>query len=262
VAKRKVTLVGPFVGELFWELFRFAPFIINFKKENPEKIIIVFTRPERFDLYGKYVNVLVPLRIKGDRIEDQECFRLSSFEKGLYSSLATFFMDSYKKQFTIENHFYPDCGWRYNLKWQFPRDKMNYDFQPRKENYDIVEKLVGEFKKIVLVKNLDNNYIDYLKKKEYKVINIKTLPSFCDLKSTDISFIGIMIELIRRCNFIVSETTSILGQLSLLLNKPLITIKEKIDFDSLNLVNPLKTKVILCSNLGKGIENYENNFRS
>ena len=34
--KRSAILVGPFVGELEWEMYRFAPYLIHLKKENPK----------------------------------------------------------------------------------------------------------------------------------------------------------------------------------------------------------------------------------
>lgn len=260
--KPRITLAGPFVGELFWELFRFAPYIINLKKEKPAKLIAVFTRPERFDLYGKYANFLIPLRIKEDNIENQDCFRLIDFRKELYYSMIMLFQDKYRKEYVIEDHFYPDIGWRYNLKWQFPRDKMDYDFKPRKENSDIAKEIVSDFEKIVLIDSLNGENIDFLYNRGYASINIRTIPGFCKNKQQDVSFIGCIIELIKRCEFVVSNTTTVLGRLSLLLKKPLMTIDEKIDLDSLNLVNPLKTKVIVCNKLEKGLNDYENNFRS
>jgi hypothetical protein len=262
VKKPRITLVGPFIGELFWELFRFAPYIISLKKEKPAKLIAVFTRPERFDLYGRYANFLIPLRIKEDSIKNQDCFRLIDFRKELYYSMVMLFQDKYRKEYVIEDHFYPDVGWRYNLKWQFPRDKMDYDFKPRKENDDIVEEIVRDLEKIVLIDKLDTRNIDFLHSKGYTSINIKTIPNFCIPKHNDISFIGCIIELMKRCEFVISNTTTILGRLSLLLKKPLITIDEKIDYDSLSLVNPLKTKVIVCNKLEKGLVHYENNLRS
>lgn len=258
----KITLAGPFVGELFWELFRFAPFIINLKKEHPEKTIAVFTRPERFDLYGKYASVLVPLRIKDDSIDNQECFRLNTFGKDLYTSIGILFYDKYRKDFVVENHFYPDVGWRYNLKWQFPRDKMSYDFKPRQENSDLIEKITSDFGKIVVVDKIDQENIESLNSRGYISINIRTIPSFCKPKENKVSFVGCIIELIKRSEFVISNTTTILGRLSLLLKKPLITIDEKIDYEGLSLINPLKTKVIVCDKLEKGLNSYENNLRS
>ena len=64
----KAVLFGPFLGELSWEFYRFAPYAIYLKKRNPDIKLIVLTRKERFDLYGKHADILIPLRIKNGNI--------------------------------------------------------------------------------------------------------------------------------------------------------------------------------------------------
>ena len=65
--KKLAVLMGPFVGELYWEGGRFAPMLphmiqseYKFKKDIT---YIILTRKERFDLYGKFADILVPLKI-------------------------------------------------------------------------------------------------------------------------------------------------------------------------------------------------------
>ena len=53
---------------------------------------------------------------------------------------------------------------------------------------------------------------------------------------------------------------STISRISLLLNKPLISINETMSYDSISLLNPFKTLVINCKNIEEGIEIYENNF--
>jgi len=57
--KPKAFLFGPFLGELSWEFYRFAPYAIYLKKHNPDVNIIVLTRKERFDLYGIYADIII-----------------------------------------------------------------------------------------------------------------------------------------------------------------------------------------------------------
>ena len=64
---KSAMLFGPFIGSLSWELYYFVPYMIYMKKHNPAYETIVYTRSERFDLYGTYGDILVPLRIKNDR---------------------------------------------------------------------------------------------------------------------------------------------------------------------------------------------------
>jgi hypothetical protein len=85
MVKEKAILCGPFFGELWWEIFRFAPYVlwkkVKYYKDQDVKLII-FTRPERFDIYGQYASILVPLRINGDNeILHQECYRLKGLKE-------------------------------------------------------------------------------------------------------------------------------------------------------------------------------------
>ena len=73
--RKSAYLIGPFIGELLWEFYRFAPYVIYLKKKNPKAEFVIFTREERFDLYGRYGSVLVPLRIQNDHdLKNAELF--------------------------------------------------------------------------------------------------------------------------------------------------------------------------------------------
>ena len=81
----KAFLFGPFVGELCWEFFRFAPYAIHLKKNNPNSRLIVLTRPSRFDLYGQYADILVPLRLKNDsHSKGRKAFKLTDYKEENY----------------------------------------------------------------------------------------------------------------------------------------------------------------------------------
>ena len=145
-------LLGPFVGEMYWEAGRFAPMLPFFKnkqyvKQKPKFIIL--TREERFDLYGKYADILVPLRIDGDYEKLQpECFRLIGYSKNEVDHQAKVFFKTYKKRFNILNHFYPnvDRGQFVN-KNQFLQRNMIFKYRPRAENYEIVNEYLPKNKK-------------------------------------------------------------------------------------------------------------------
>ena len=143
--KQNVVLMGPFVGEFYWEAGRFAPMLPALragKFKNRDVKYIVFTRPERFDLYGKYADILVPLRIEGDyKTKMPECFRLIGFGKGKVDELAAKFRKKYENdQYHVVKHVYPDVAkGKFVNKNQFPRKLMRYDFSPRDENYTLVD---------------------------------------------------------------------------------------------------------------------------
>jgi len=258
--KESAYLFGPFIGELYWELYRFAPYAMHMKKTHPEESLIVFTRPSRFDLYGRYADVLVPLKLNGDIVEKQECFKLNGVSLEDYKFIAHFLKSKYKKKYNIVGHFYPNILWRYNVKWQFPRHLMNYDFLPRKGNEIIVNSLYGDSTALILIDKKDSTTIDNL---EYELISIDVFSSIIrkHTKTKDsVSLIGCLIELIRKVKFVVGDMDSTTSKLALLLKKPLISVNETMDYDSISLLNPFDTPVINCKNLKEGVEIYENNI--
>ena len=80
------------------------------------------------------------------------------------------------------------------------------------------------------------------------------------IKNENCSFLGCILELIKKCNFILSKINSPYGNLSLLLKIPVITVDEKISEDLISLLNPYKTQAIVCDKIKKGIEYYEDNL--
>lgn len=152
----KAILFGPFVGELYWEVARFAPMLPYYKYnkyKNKDIKFIVLTREERFDLYGKHADILVPLRINGDYKDRQpNCFRLNGCKKVSYLNIAQKFKNKYKDQYKIVEHIYPEIsGASFVNKNQFPRNQMLFQYQPRNENYKLVNDYIPHDKPIVIL---------------------------------------------------------------------------------------------------------------
>jgi hypothetical protein len=265
--KEKVYLYGPFVGELFWELIYFAPFAIFKKHQDPTVKTIVFTRPTRFDLYGRWADILVPLKIKEEeKYYKQVGFGLEPLSYDFYKELSVYLKKRYSSTYIIKDHFYPDIvGFRSKVKWQFLRDNMLYDFKPRKENSLEVRKIIPLNKKVVFVDvNTTEEFTKIyheLKLSNYYCISNNELVAF--LKETQIkgiSYVGYIIELIRNCKFVVTNFSSLSFRVSLLLKIPLLCPNEAISDDTIHLLNPFNTKVIKCSNIKDGIQEYENSI--
>lgn len=145
-------LMGPFIGEMYWECGRFAPILpyFKFKKYRKRKVkYIILTRPDRFDLYGKMADILVPLRINGDyQSLSPNCFRLDNFPIKEYTTIAGQFYKKYSKRFNIMQHVYPDVNkGKFCNKNQFPRNKMMYKYSPRDENYELLNSFLPKNKK-------------------------------------------------------------------------------------------------------------------
>jgi len=248
--KQAVYLFGPFVGELSWEFFRFAPFVIYMKKKNPDVPIVVFTRQDRFDLYGNYANILVPLRIPNDETLIRDCFRLESLSIKDYNRIARRFESQYERRYRIIKHYFPDItSWRYKLNWQFSRRMMDYSFKPRERNRIIVKKIVKGHNIII-----DNIFVEY--NETINCINSTDLITKINNRTTgyESTMLGCLIESMKICRAVVGNLDSHMSHLAILLNKPLICINNKMPLDTIGLLNPLKTKIIFASNVEEGIE--------
>jgi len=190
---KKAVLMGPFVGEFFWEAFRFAPLLprmIAKEYKNQDIKYIILTREERFDLYGSYADILVPLRINGDYNKMiPECFRLIGFPPDKVKQVANKFYNKYSEKYEIVKHIYPDVRkGRFVDKHQFPQNKMIFKFKPRNENYKLVEKYLPKSEKPLVI-------IAARLRKGFKR-NWKHWPVFYDMLWNDV-------ELMRSFNFII-----------------------------------------------------------
>ena len=193
MAKQDAILFGPFVGELYWEAGRFAPMLPHMlRKEYKKQDVkyIVLTRQERFDLYGKFADILVPLRIPGDYdTKMPECFRLIGLKPPQYLDLVKEFHTKYKDRYNIIKHIYPDIRkGKFVNKNQYPRNKMHYIFKPRNENYSIVDSYLPNPEKPLIV--LASRYRNGFKR------NWNHWPEFYDKIFTDK-------ELMKDFNFII-----------------------------------------------------------
>jgi len=152
----KAILLGPFVGEMYWEAGRFAPmlpFLLlkKYKKQNIK--FIVLTREERFDLYGRYADILIPLKIDGDYITKKpNCFRLDGLRPPEYENMAKTFKEQYSKRFQIIDHIYPDVTKaKFVNKNQFSTKQMIFQYKPRMENYELVNSYIPNGKPLVVL---------------------------------------------------------------------------------------------------------------
>jgi len=250
-------LVGPFIGNIQWEFFQFAPYIIYLKKEHPNKKIIMFTRPSRFDLYGQYTDILVPLKLPNDEKETQLCFTIKGFTQFKYNLLIDLYMKKYKNRFNIIKHIYPDISmFYYRLKWQYPRALMDYDFKPRKKNKKIIDKFLCSCDMLFDISGF------YFDKDNKNIKDVKDLAfKYSDyINDTDSSMLGCLIESIKLCKCVISDLTTNVARLALLLKTPLILINELATDDEIHLLNPHNTPVIRASTVEEGVRIYENNF--
>lgn len=232
-----------------WEAYRFAPYAIHLKKTNPDIKIIVLTREKRFGLYGVYADICVPLRVKNENLFHQKQFGLEGYKPEYYDTLKKYFYEKYKKRFDIIDHFCPRIhGWHRKIRWQFPRDEMDYDFQPKKKIGEVADEIINPDDVVV-----DHEAVGYINIGKHREINITDL-----FKKVDTN---VVIEVLKRCEFVIGNTQYGISQLALLLKKPLISLNETQIDDTLRLLNPFEIPIIKSNDAEEGVKYYENNFR-
>lgn len=147
----KIILAGPFCGEFGWEVLRFAPHVLwlKYKKHNNKVGLIVYTRPDRFDLYGEYADELVPLNVNN---RSTDCFKSLDVSNKEYEKLTLDIYKKYKSRHKIVNHIYPIIiKKKYANKNQFPNKQTYYEFNPRKSNKQLVESIIPDDKPLVAI---------------------------------------------------------------------------------------------------------------
>jgi hypothetical protein len=257
MGSKKAFIFGPFIGELYWEAYRFAPYAISLKKRFPKHHLIVFTRPSRFDLYGRYASIFIPLIID-DEVYKKEKFTLKNFYVNEYQKLCKNIKSKYSNLYRIVDHYAPQIeGFMYRVKWQYPRAYMEYDYHPRFKNVEIVNKMYGDLDNVIMTNDQD------IELENYNVITNQKF--FVDVKakcSENSSPLGCLIHLLKTCDFVISNFDDNLARFAVLCGVTVITVKEKFTDDAIHLMNPLKSTVIKCQTVEEGVKKYEDYFRS
>ena len=152
--KEKAILVGPCLGEFYWEAARFASHIIWKRKvQYPDKDIkfIVLTRNDRYDLYGLHVDKIFEFTLTDEDSYIQNGYRLDGFPPQQYD-LVTGHFKSICREYDIIEHIYPDISKsQFCNKDQFSKKQMSYDFYPRFENGKRVAEYLGERNQLVVL---------------------------------------------------------------------------------------------------------------
>jgi len=249
--KQDVILVGPFTGELYWEFFRFAPYIFFQQKQHNNIPLVVLTRPDRYDIYGERCIEFAPLTIKGDsEYRFAECFRMMGLDYIDYMKIVKVFNIQMAKKYNIIQHYYPPHKKPdYLLKDYYPLCNRLFDYKVRKDNRKLIKKFIKKVTKPIVIlapryrKNFKRNWpywndlydklektgwnkkIEFIicgkkgeyvpdRKKRYKDINEITL-------TNNSSLFGLLLELMIYNNLTIGSQSAI-PNISLLYKKPVI----------------------------------------
>jgi len=240
--KKKVVLAGPFIGDPRWECLYFCGYVL-YLVTSKNLGLVVCTRPDRFDLYGRYADILVPLQFQ----ESKSLFKGftdTSVSNSRYHVYAKKFASYYQKKFDVVKHVYPEISDFSSLvKWQFPRHQVNYSFRPRKKCYSRVRHLLDDMNVFV---SFNYEFVS----DQFNVVTSDDLVFDFDLT---FSYLGCLIEVLKRCIFSICDITSIEAQLSLLVGTPVIST-ELISEERLRLINPKDTLTVICKDVDKGVK--------
>jgi hypothetical protein len=230
------------VGELYWELARFVPYIIWRKKNEPDTDLIVMTREDRFDLYGQYADKFIQVKIEGDcYTKKAECFRLNGLSKIEYEKIINDQCELIKKDYDVVEKVYPKLE-QFAKTYQFEKGKFDFDYKPRKENFDVINSL--NFDKPVVViaprfrEGLTRNWVNWKQfyelikqNKDFQFVLCGKEPEYIKdndffdvnniVKKESTSLIGYSIELIKKAKLVVGSQSAI-PSLSLLLKTPVL----------------------------------------
>lgn len=272
-------------GEFYWEFFRFAPYVIwkkevQYKELNPK--LIVLTRPDRFDIYGKYADGLLPLEIKGDNSEHiQNSFRLDNFPIERYKDIADNFKNAFKNRYDILEVICPDVSKAmFSNKRQYDQTKMIFDYKPRNQNMIEIDKYIENKNNIVVIAprfrcNMKRNWLywqdfyDMIYNSDlinrFNFIICGKSPDYTpDLKnrfmdinriaiSENISLVGLLIELIRNRSILTVGSQSAIPNISLLFGvevlewghqKYLHTVEYNINNTKITFIEDLEYKIL------------------
>jgi hypothetical protein len=278
-ANPKAHIFGPCVGELYWEIYRFAGHAIWYKKHYPNIKLLVHTRPDRYDIYGRHADAFLPLVIHNDDIRMRDCFRVSNMGLVEYAKLIDHGYEYFRENYEIVNHYYPDIK-TYTARWQFPRDKMLYDFKPRFAIYKaILPYLDGRpviaitpryqqqerkrnwffweafYDKILHDGDFDNYQFIICGTAAESVVTVhEDMLNLCDIPTNeDVSLIGLTIAVLQKAVLTVGSQSAI-PNLSLLLGTPVLAWGHQKERHAVRL-NPFKTPITFIKSNYRTSEN-------
>jgi len=252
----KAVLIGPVLGELYWELGRFAPYIIGKRKNEYYRDVkfIVITRSDRFDIYGNHADILVPLEIEGDNSTYiQDCFKLTNFPDSEHNKIVFSFHHKFMDKYKIIESIRPNLsGDNFASKKQFINDKnkqfISYEYSPRTSNKLLLDKVLsGDNRPIIVLapryrKHMERNWNQWVELydalsedrmlKNFKFVICGKDPDyvpdpkrrFLDINhivNNETSHIGLSIELIKRSILTIGSQSAI-PNISLLLKIPVM----------------------------------------
>jgi hypothetical protein len=142
------------VGEMFWEFGRFVPHFIwkrlDQYKGRKNIDFIVLTKPENFDMYGNYANILVPFRLNNS-LYKPNCFRLDNMTNVEYLSIIDLFKKQFQDRYNILEVVYPNIvGKNYMNKKQYLETQKNYNYSPRGSNKEIINSYLSKKQTVTL----------------------------------------------------------------------------------------------------------------
>lgn len=132
-------LFGPFVGELGWEIKRWAGFIRWFKLKNPNIIVEVCTRENRKELYTNCVDAVTTFEIE----DDYDKYRPNQYNLDFYPDEKYQILLQYIKTTYPDYHIF-ESPRRTGNKNYFDPAKMDFNFNPTDPSIILVNTILKQ----------------------------------------------------------------------------------------------------------------------
>lgn len=277
---KKQAVICYSLGELYWEIARFAPHIIYMRRKKYKDLnnthFIIATHPSRFDIYGNYGNIYVPLRMADDPKYTANCYRLDGYPEVEYNNLGKVLKNQFSGRYDIVEVIYPKVSKnQFSNKRQFPSREYTYKYSPRPENLEVVNSQIKTDKKLVVIapryrKGLRRNWPYWQKfynmlyenkdlMNRFEFIICGKLPDcipdehnrFLDINNFPVdkntSLIGYTIEILKKSVFTVGSQSGI-PNISLLFGVEVLEWGHQKQFHTID-YNIFKTKVTFLEDM-------------
>jgi ADP-heptose:LPS heptosyltransferase len=251
MTRQNIILVGPCVGELYWEFFRFAPYVFNEQKKLNNIPLVVLTRKDRYDIYGSRCIEFKDLTINNENnTRFGECFRMIGLNENDYYAICHAFFHSMKEKYNIVKHLYPPYKkGDYVNKDYYPLQDRLFEYKVRKENRKLVKKFLSDVEKPIVIlapryrKNFKRNWphwqelydklsntkwhneIEFIicgKKNEYVPDKYNRFKDINNIELSDnASLFGVLLELMKHAKLTIGSQSAI-PNISLLYKVPVV----------------------------------------
>jgi len=228
--KNDKIIMGPFIGELGWEILRWSPFVRWFKNKYPNKTIVSATRKDRCDLYP-LLDQVYTFDIQGDYNEYRpNMYRMDFFPEEKYNKI----IDNLKISFP--NYYIYEPPRPSRDRSYFPIENMDFYIPSNRNNSNLIYNILSANKSKIPIIISPRHRIDLIGRGTERIRNW--------IENNWIELFDILNNYNKFIVFICGNSSSI--------------IKPKASYNSFYILEDLSKKSSDCSLIGLTIEAIRN----